>query len=226
MCCTDFLGQFHLSSVLLWLYSILFMLPKQLGLLVINACTNFFSFLYLFVRFAAWMPRRNSNYLPHLLSQLREKMAFWCLFMLVTGEYNIIFVCVTVSPPTALTLTSSPPFLVGIVCSWAVWMLDAFGEFQFCKCIVYVPYSHDTRKCVRPVQSRIECCTWGWLCCLPPHTGLAHLISLERALKWASKRNNSFHHFSLLLLLVAVVFFSNRNWIVCLCIWFRKTCNF
>lgn len=68
-------------------------------------------------------------------------------------------------------------------CMRHVSMLIAFGEFQFCKCIVYVPYSHDTRKCVRPVQSQIECCMWGWLYCLLPHRDLAHLISLELVLK-------------------------------------------
>lgn len=99
--------------------------------------------------------------------------------MFIYARYrNIIsFLCVTPSLLLPRHFLSFSRYL-RIVCT-----MFLLGEFQFRKCLVYVPYSHDTRKCVRPVQSQIECCMWGWLCCLPPHRDLAHLISLELVLQ-------------------------------------------
>lgn len=87
------------------------------------------------------------------LPQLRVKMAFWCLYMLVCSN-NILssvlyfFVCVS---------------------------FQIHSE--------HLPYPHDTRKCVQEVRAQIEWCMSSLSCCLCPRIGLIRPILLAPVLK-------------------------------------------
>lgn len=119
-----FSGQFHLSSVLLWLYSILFMLSKQLGLLVINACNIF----YLVGWLVGWLLHEcleEIQIIYHICCRSCVRKWLFDVYLCSLPEYNIIFVCH--SP-------FLPPSQLHFQFSFLVWnSMRCFNSSCFCE---------------------------------------------------------------------------------------------